>query len=543
MNAVPNATDRLSALSEGGTTWLIALELSEPHQSLPMENQLQSVAREEPSRPPSFASTVQYPTLTTAHAKSYTDAYFSTFNVVYPILDEQQFTNEVLQPLIADGFRYGHAHSVLTLLVLALGQLALDSSTGAPIDFVDGWPSGVCGGSAQKPPGLDIFNEARARIGSLVLGSDIVSVQIMVLQATYFEANACYVEYWRSIVGASIVCQILIRAPIVRWPTLDGDLIRRAFWACVLDENLYHLDLDLPSTELSQLVDRVELPSFPGARDRSQSEWMDDAKTPELLEFYFSAKISLQRVILSIHDAISLGNVITITFQMPSSQANCEIDSNKSESLQDYSDPPINVIRELTRQLESWREQLPIAIQWSDNDLFNVPKEVLQGNQQANLVFPIAGIDQNSQLRRAGSEILAAELRARFYYARWMLGRPFIFKALHLADLMDEHEADRCALAIQAACLWPTVLGPAKRNKRLLPHLFTWTQNFIAILVILFISEHNECLRKICSERLDEIWIEEATRNMLHWIKDVKQIDGIAEWSWPLLEPLFRSFT
>jgi hypothetical protein len=40
--------------------------------------------------------------------------------------------------------------------------------------------------------------------------------------------------------------------------------------------------------------------------------------------------------------------------------------------------------------------------------------------------------------------------------------------------------------------------------------------------------------------QLDGKAIEKTIALMLHWIEDIKQIDGIAEWSWQILEPLFR---
>lgn len=147
--------------------------------------------------------------------------------------------------------------------------------------------------------------------------------------------------------------------------------------------------------------------------------------------------------------------------------------------------------------------------------------------------------DLQSYLSADGLAILVAELRARFYYAKFLLGRPFIFKALHFPETMKERETEYCASAIEAGCLWPAALAPVRSKKRLLPHLFTWTQNFIAILSILWISRSNECLRQICTEWLDDSKLEGVLMEMMHWLRDVRQIDGIAEWGWQFLHPLF----
>lgn len=307
-HAVPDAAEQLASLAEGGTSWLITQELNELRSRLPIDFGLPSVSASEGSTPGqtqrSFAVGTFFPTLTVDRIRLYTDAYFSTFNAVYPILDERLFTSETLPPLLRDGFRYGDAPSVLALFVLALGQLANDSLTGAPVDIIDGQPSGICGGSASTPPGLDIFNEGRVRIGSLSPQYNIMSVQVLLLQAKYFEANSCHVEYWRSIVQASMICQIIAQNPGVPWQTPSGDLVRRAFWACLLDEDFYHLDLDLPRTTIGEISGEVSFPTFP--KDRGQLDTASSDDMQDLLEFYFSAKISLQRVIKNIHDAVQL---------------------------------------------------------------------------------------------------------------------------------------------------------------------------------------------------------------------------------------------
>jgi hypothetical protein len=197
----------------------------------------------------------------------------------------------------------------------------------------------------------------------------------------------------------------------------------------------------------------------------------------------------------------------------------------------------------MSRQLDAWRAWLPRDLQWTDEDVSGHAAHASGAAEEPRDKRPFhsaAAASQSSTPRNAiGVELLTAELRARFYFARFILCRPFIFKALHFAQLFNARDAEYCAYAIRDACLLPLALSRARHYKRLLPHLFTWTQNFIAILLILWISKHNDCLREICSERLDGQIIEDTTVQMLHWIKDVKQIDSIAEWSWQILQPLF----
>ena len=139
--------------------------------------------------------------------------------------------------------------------------------------------------------------------------------------------------------------------------------------------------------------------------------------------------------------------------------------------------------------------------------------------------------------------MVAAELRTRFYYARFILYRPFVFKALHFPQLMVSRDVECCALAIKSACLWPIAMAPTKERKRLIPHLFTWTQNFIGILLILWILQNDDRLCHFYMEQLDFIEVQRTTSLLWQWLEDIKQVDGIAEWSWRMLHPLFAHGT
>jgi hypothetical protein len=112
---------------------------------------------------------------------------------------------------------------------------------------------------------------------------------------------------------------------------------------------------------------------------------------------------------------------------------------------------------------------------------------------------------------RDNLDITTAQLRTQFHYARFMIYRPFVYKALHFPELMTEEDQIYCALAIQSVCFWPLVLAPAKNKKRLVPYLFTWTQNFVGILLILRMTTESECLKKICNERLVQKDLEQTT--------------------------------
>jgi hypothetical protein len=109
-------------------------------------------------------------------------SYFDTFNLIYPFMDRQNFISDTLAKVHSEGFN-GDADSVIALLIFALGELALQGIRGDPIEVYNSRPSGVRGGTLEKPPGLGFFNEARARLGYVVADMELENVQIFLLSA------------------------------------------------------------------------------------------------------------------------------------------------------------------------------------------------------------------------------------------------------------------------------------------------------------------------------------------------------------------------
>lgn len=110
-------------------------------------------------------------------------AYFDGFNFLYPIIDRQWFNSSALPSIINEGFQEG-AISALVLLVFALGEVALTTSA-VPIAAYKGRPSGVKGGTADRPPGITFFNEGRKRMGFGLSEISLESVQMLALTSLY----------------------------------------------------------------------------------------------------------------------------------------------------------------------------------------------------------------------------------------------------------------------------------------------------------------------------------------------------------------------
>ena len=112
-----------------------------------------------------------------------TKGYFDCFNVLYPIMDRPWFNTNTLTSIINNGFQEG-TNSALVLLVFALGEVAL-SASGVPISVYKGRPSGIKGGTADRPPGVGYFNEGRKRMGFALAEVSLENVQMFALAALY----------------------------------------------------------------------------------------------------------------------------------------------------------------------------------------------------------------------------------------------------------------------------------------------------------------------------------------------------------------------
>ena len=127
-------------------------------------------------------TTLPLPRLTWESVQQLAKAYFDSFNLLYPILDRQAFFEDVIVSSFNGGFENG-LESVLVLLVLALGEVAIAACEGIPVHVCQGRASGVKGGTALQPPGLNLFNQARSRMGFSFGECRVENVQALILAA------------------------------------------------------------------------------------------------------------------------------------------------------------------------------------------------------------------------------------------------------------------------------------------------------------------------------------------------------------------------
>jgi hypothetical protein len=177
-SGIAMASDLQYVLQEG-TPWLCHLELRKHPHSLPWDTNMRAFPK------PTIQGEIRagFIDLTTENVTRLSHAYFSTFNIVLPILDKQMFLDDILEPTMKRGFADCDPQGCLVLLVLALGEVAIDGVYGSPISINDGIPSGIRGGTAESPPGLHLFNEARRRMGFIMHQCTLENVQIHLLEA------------------------------------------------------------------------------------------------------------------------------------------------------------------------------------------------------------------------------------------------------------------------------------------------------------------------------------------------------------------------
>lgn len=289
----------LSSLRTEGTFWFIQKEMADKASELSATSNFLTGTTS-----PRDRGRIYLPQISFEQASEYSDAYFNTFNIMFPILNRREFRNEVLQHVIRDGYGDGDGKSVIALLVFALGQVAIEGSSGAVLEGSKDRTSGIRGGTALRPPGLDLFNEARRRMGLLLVGNTLEKVQTLLLQALYFDSGSYYADFWHSVVAASMACQVLIKTSPDIWHTKEGDMIKRAYWTCLINEDLFHIDLDLPRSSIGATEDVVPLPHFHDSTDTKAYVSAIDDKSFEFRSSHFLALITLRRILTRIDAAL-----------------------------------------------------------------------------------------------------------------------------------------------------------------------------------------------------------------------------------------------
>lgn len=163
-------------------------------------------------------------------------------------------------------------------------------------------------------------------------------------------------------------------------------------------------------------------------------------------------------------------------------------------------------------------------MQWLDDDILDFPST---DSKRRWLMEPLFSPDKGRVpiIHKYNFDIVTALLRTHFYSARFAVLCPFIYKALHFPESMTLDDTNFCALAIKSCCLWPLTMAPPKNKKRLIPQIFTWTQKFADILIILHITRKDKTLRRISESQVNLESMRRTAAQLVEWIRN-KWIDS-----------------
>ncbi|RDL36606.1 Uncharacterized protein BP5553_05958 [Venustampulla echinocandica] len=454
LQVMPSNLADLKSLEQEGSAFIIRMQKGTS--DLPLDEALQDrpfVGMQTQATRAAGGARVTFPNLTREMMHHLATAYFDTFNLLYPFMDRQNFISDTLSRVQTEGFN-GDTDSVIALLVFALGELAIEGSRGAPIEGHNGRSSGVRGGSALRPPGLAYFNEARKRIGFVLTECDLENVQIFSLAACVDNPRPQTHEtkVTHDISTDSITNVVPTMCNTIDWDSPRGHLTKRAYWHCVLMETGLHLELDLPLTGIIALEESIGLPTFNGPFCEAD----DRGNQSSHFHAHYASQIALRQLCAELHDNIN------------DSMTNTQTDPASSEPFRELT---AGSLKQLASQLTQWHGMLPRELQWKEDDPASFPSPQpfnFPGSNQAvdpELApqphpprRPLFSTDVDSEPVQYPYlyDIQVAFLRTKYYYAKYMIYRPFVYKALHFPDLMTQDDAEGVAECLRVfAHPWP----------------------------------------------------------------------------------------
>lgn len=118
--------------------------------------------------------------------------------------------------------------------------------------------------------------------------------------------------------------------------------------------------------------------------------------------------------------------------------------------------PTADNLRQMADQLAQWRGMLPSELQWNENDPASYPSATpvqnrkldpspSSPNRPSGPPMFTADLDDDPAPYKYAYDIQVALLRTRYYYAKYMVHRPFVYKALHFPEQMTQADAEGAA--------------------------------------------------------------------------------------------------
>jgi len=293
---------------------------------------------------------------------------------------------------------------------------------------------------------------------------------------------------------------------IADWETLDGDMISRLSWMCVLLESGPVVELGLSRTGIVGLQDSVPLPLF-----ISKPEDMPKTDREVFIQYHFLAQITLKALMDRINNTLQL-------YRSP-----FQVESTSTDIL----------VTELSMQLELWRDHLPIPLQWTESTALRLTTHL---DHPETVLLRAEGIPY----KMLGAElILTASLQTRYKLAQYLIWRPYIYKALHFEGSITSYDLRNCEKAILACTEWPLTLALYQGSKRLLPHLYEYSYTFFGILVLFHVCSFSKGLRPLLDVPETRDLVERSKALFLQWMCEMEAIHPVAHWCWQLIRLMY----
>ncbi|KAF5022169.1 hypothetical protein F66182_5756 [Fusarium sp. NRRL 66182] len=403
-------------------------------------------------------SSVWLSKLSVATLKQLSDVYFTTFNLANPILDQKTYFQRTLGVAIDGNFGIC-IESCIVLVVMALGLVGQRALQQAGFDPSPA--SSPCElfaiGQDGELPGLDFFNEARKRFGFLVCEQDLQACQFYLLSGLFYAEALRPIDWWAMLSKAS-ACSAYFWNNVARerdeWML---DMQSRLFWITSMFEAVLTQELHLPPSNSLHLEEHIALPKFISAQDIASYGSFRYPGDDPFFHYHFLSQLAHRLILTRARNSLFHSNPTA-----------------------DY--PPEPVEDELIRQLEQWRERLPPMLQFA-------PKSPL------------------GQAESPSDALVTAWLHARYFVARYHIGRPLLHRALERPSSLTEGHLRKCRDTISAVLSWASIIQVTNSMRGCNPlKFFVCGQIFGQICVVFALSvSPYQHIRDIVSD-VDKNW-------------------------------------
>ncbi|KAF9894502.1 hypothetical protein FE257_006385 [Aspergillus nanangensis] len=380
--------------------------------------------------------------LTIATAKELCDSYFSTFHLATPILDRDFYQRHTLSTAFNGNFG-DDMESCVVLVVMALGSWGKKALSEAGFRLSES--DSALSDDEDDIPGLRFFNESRRRIGWLMNDNGIQSCQYYLLAGS--SGRLVDDDYKGSYLLPGVLGKNgwLVSMPD-RCDTWVVDMQSRLFWNTAMFEAILTKELNLPGSGLHAISDQVPLPKFvkleqpPFLTDASR-----DTEDESFFHYHFLAQTA-HRILLTRADN-------SIFYCTP-----------------DKKYPLTSLEEELSHQLEQWRSQLPLALQFEDDHL-----------------VPLGD--------SPGDILVVSWLRARYLIAKYHFGRPLLHKVLSYPMDATEEDLQRCREVFRLIFSWEPIIQVMGLMKNCMPLKFQISAQLFGQMLVMYCFRRHPDLR------------------------------------------------